>query len=173
MKQETRYMLPLTILLKLQDNQRYLFCLQSFDPAIAFGYDGNLDYDGNQAITAMPISPVYVDDTWYTGGWSGSSTPSIGLKVIDGALLGLDDHTTVNGMAYPNPAVDVVTISIESNGAANITATDVTGKLCLAKAVTLVNGKAEINTSFLDAGVYVFNVELENGETSQFNVIKR
>lgn len=159
--------------LALQDDQRYLICLQSFDPAISFGYDGSINYDGNQAITAMPISPVYVDDTWYTGGWTGSSTPAIGLKVIDGALLGLDDHTTVAGMAYPNPAVDVVTISIEANGSANVTVTDVTGKLALNEVVTLTNGETEMNISSLEAGVYIFNVELENGESSQFNVIKK
>jgi hypothetical protein len=159
--------------IEVQDGQRYLFCLQSFDPAISFGYDGSIDYDGNQGITAMPISPVYVDDTWYTGGWSGSSTPSIGLKVIDGTLLGLDDQTAVNGMAYPNPAVDVVTVSIESNGPANITVTDITGKLCLTQTIELTNGKAEVKIASLEAGIYVFNVELENGETSQFNVIKR
>jgi hypothetical protein len=159
--------------LELQDDQRYLFCLQSFDPTISFGYDGAINYDGNQAINAMPISPVYVDDTWYTGGWTGSSTPAIGLKVIDGALLGLDDHTTVAGMAYPNPAVDVVTISIEANGSANVTVTDVTGKLALNEVVTLTNGETEMNISSLEAGVYVFNIELENGETSQFNVIKK
>lgn len=164
---------PFDAPIELQDDQRYLFCLQSFDPTISFGYDGNLNYDGNQAINAMPISPVYVDDTWYTGGWNGSSTPAIGLKVIDAALLGLDDHTTVAGMAFPNPAVDVVTISIESNGSANVTVTDVTGKLALSETVSLTNGKTEMNISSLEAGVYVFNVELENGETSQFNVIKK
>lgn len=157
----------------VQDNQRYLFCLQSFDPTISFGYDDNLNYDGNQGITAMPVSPVYVDDTWYTGGWNGSSTPSIGLKVIDGAQLGLDDHATIAGMAYPNPAVDVLTVSVNSNGLANISVTDVTGKLCLNKAVNLINGNAEMNISSLEVGVYVFNVELENGETSQFNVVKK
>jgi hypothetical protein len=121
----------------------------------------------------MPVSPVYVDDTWYTGGWVGYSAPSIGLKVIDGAQLGLDDHATIAGMAYPNPAVDVLTVSVNSNGLANISVTDVTGKLCLNKAVNLINGNAEMNISSLEVGVYVFNVELENGETSQFNVVKK
>ncbi|MCH2229438.1 MAG: T9SS type A sorting domain-containing protein [Crocinitomicaceae bacterium] len=76
-------------------------------------------------------------------------------------------------MAFPNPAIDVVTISIEAIGSANVTVTDVTGKLALTETVTLTNGNAKMNISSLEAGVYVFNVELENGETSQFNVIKK
>ena len=157
--------------LALVNDQRYLFCLQSFDPAIGFGYDSNIDYDGNQAITAMPISPVYVDDTWYTGGWTGSSALSLGLKLTNS--VGIEETNTVEGMAFPNPAIDVVTISIEAIGSANVTVTDVTGKLALTETVTLTNGNAKMNISSLEAGVYVFNVELENGETSQFNVIKK
>lgn len=162
---------PFTTPIELVNDQRYLFCLQSFDPAIGFGYDGNLEYGGNQGITAMPISPVYVDDTWYTGGWTGSSALSLGLKLTD--ELSIEEASTVAGMAFPNPAVDVVTIAIEANGSANVSVTDVTGKLALTQTVSLVNGKTEMNISSLEAGVYVFNVELENGETSQFNVIKK
>jgi PA domain/Secretion system C-terminal sorting domain len=157
----------------MTDAQRYLFCLQAYDPAIGFGYNGALDYDGNQGITAMPVSPVFVDDTWYTGGWTGSSANSMGIKIVDPATIGLDEVNTVNGMAYPNPAKDMVTISIEATGNANLTVTDVAGKVAMNSVVTLVNGKSNVSIESLDAGVYIFNVELENGQTSQFNVVKK
>jgi hypothetical protein len=39
--------------------------------------------------------------------------------------------------------------------------------------LNLINGKADVNISTLDAGIYIFNVALENGKTSQFNVVKK
>ena len=161
---------PFTSVIPLDDNQRYLVCLQSFNPEVAFGYDNSLNYDANQSITAMPISPVYVDDTWYTGGWIGSSTPAIGLKV---ATVGLEETSTVKGMAFPNPAKDVVTVSVEANGNTSLTVTDITGKHAIDAELTLVNGNATVDLSALDAGVYVFNLLLEDGQTSQFNVVKK
>jgi hypothetical protein len=45
--------------------------------------------------------------------------------------------------------------------------------VAFSNAINLVNGKAQINIASLEAGVYVFNVVLEDGKTSQFNVVKR
>jgi hypothetical protein len=157
--------------LTFTDNQRYLVCLQSYDPAIAFGYDTGLNYDGNQGITAMPISPVNVDGTWYTGGWNGTSAPSIALSSPDG--VGIEEVKNVEGMAYPNPAKDIVTVSIASEGSANLTVSDVSGKVAANSSITLIDGKANVNIADLEAGVYIFKVTLENGLTSQFNVVKQ
>jgi len=161
---------PLTTPIRLVDNQRYLICVQSFNPEIAFGYD-KLNYDGNQSITRMPISPVFVDDTWFTGGWNGSSASAIGLKASPDASI--NEVSSIDGKAYPNPAVDVVTVSIEANGSAVLTVTDISGKVVLSQNVALINGTADVNISSLEAGMYVFNVSFENGESSQFNVIKK
>ncbi len=161
---------PLTNPIRLVDNQRYLVCVQTLNPEIAFGYD-NLTYDGNQGITAMPISPVFIDDTWYTGGWTGASAVSIGLKASPDASVGT--IASIDGKAYPNPAVDVVTIDVEANGSAVLTITDISGKVVLSQNVALTNGTSDVNISSLEAGIYVFNVSFENGTSSQFNVVKR
>lgn len=155
--------------IQLVDNTRYMVCVQSFNPKMAFGYDGTLDYDGNQGITAMPVSPVYVDDTWYSG-WVGPSAPSIGLKT---SVVGLNEITEVSGKAFPNPANDVVTISVEATGNAAITVTDVTGKVVMNNTMSLSNGTADMNIDSLESGVYIFNVAFENGQTSTFNVVKK
>jgi hypothetical protein len=158
----------------LQDNVRYLFCLQTFESAtISFGYDNAISYDGNEGIFRQPTSPVHVDGSWYTGGWSGTSAASIALRTFDPAELGLPSTEMLNGTAYPNPANDVVTISLPAEGSANLTVTDISGKVAFNNAVTLVNGSTKIDIASLEAGVYIFNVTLENGQTSQFNVVKK
>ena len=154
----------------LNDNQRYLICLQTFNPAVvAFGYDNALNYDANRAISAMPVAPVHVDGTWYTGGWIGSSAPAIGLKLYAG---GLNENGSVAGMAFPNPANNNVTISLDATGNAVLSVTDLSGKVAMTKDLTLNNGQTNVDISGLDAGVYIFNVLFEDGQTSQFNVVK-
>ena len=74
---------------------------------------------------------------------------------------------------YPNPAVDKVTVSIEGEGVASLTITDVAGKVAMVNSINLVNGKSDVNIAGLEAGIYVFNVVLENGKSAQFNVVKK
>lgn len=162
---------------QLEDNQRYLFCVQSYDTAVVFGYDANINYEGNQWVSAMPVSPVKAinasgQETWYAGGWSSISAPSIALHVFDANLIGLNEESVVNGKAFPNPTNNNVTIALEATGNGLLTVTDVSGKIALNQAISLVNGQTKVDLSKLDDGVYIFNVELENGKTSQFNVVK-
>ena len=166
---------PLTNEIQLVDNQRYLVCVQSYNPKMAFGYDSALDYDGNNGITAMPISPIYTTGNtglqWFSG-WTGSSAPSIGLKAREN-FAGLNEITEVSGKAFPNPANDVVTISTEATGNATISVTDVTGKVVMNNSLSLPNGTADMNIDSLESGLYIFTVAFEGGETSTFNVVKK
>ncbi|MBL1281476.1 MAG: T9SS type A sorting domain-containing protein [Fluviicola sp.] len=164
--------IPLTSPLPLVNSQRYLVCLETFNSEIAFGYD-NQDYSANQAISLMPVSPLQIDGStgqWYSG-WNGTSASSIGLQV---GYTGLSEISSeIKGKAYPNPAGDNLMISVEAEGAAVLTVTDLSGKVVLAKDVNLVNGLSAVNTSTLEAGMYIFNVTLENGSRSIFNVVKK
>ena len=156
----------------LNDNQRYLACLTTYNSEIAFGYDNGITYDGNVGIYSQPISPLNIDaaTTWFSG-WSGVSAFSLGLKLISNA--GIADLNSVDGVAYPNPANDKVTVSIDAEGLAKLTVSDISGKITFLNDLNLVNGKADVNISTLDAGIYVFNIVLEDGKTSQFNVVKK
>lgn len=158
----------------MQDNTRYLFCLQTFESAtISFGYDNAIDYGANYSIFAQPVSPVHVDGMWYTAGWNGVSAPAMGLRTFDPAELGLESTAMISGSAYPNPANDVVTVSVDATGAATLQVTDVAGKVVANDALNLSNGAAKVNIAGLESGLYIFNVTLENGQTSQFNVVKK
>jgi len=156
------------------DGQRYLFCLQTFESAtISFGYDNTINYDGNEGIFRQPTAPVHVDGSWYNGGWSGVSAPALALKTFNPAEIGLGEEFMLEGSAFPNPANDVVTVSVDGNGAASLEVVDITGKVAISSDVTLVDGAVKVDISSLESGIYVFNVTLENGQASQFNVIKK
>ena len=163
--------------ISLQDGQRYLVCNQTYDPNISFGYDNGLDYGGNLGIIAMPVAPIQVQQgtdpiTWFIAGWNGSPGNGLMLDLFDANLLAVNNESIINGKAFPNPTNDNVTIALEANGNGNLTVTDVAGKIALSQTISLVNGKTNINMSNLDAGVYIFNITLENGKSSQFNVVK-
>ena len=160
---------PLDEAVSMYDDQRYLVCLSTFNPAISFGYDNSLDYDANYSIYLQPISPLNIDDTWYSG-WTGTSALSLGLKMVDN--LGIEEVSEVSGRAYPNPAADQVMIDVDGEGSAVLVVSDIAGKVALSNQINLNGGKSSIDISSLDNGVYMFNVTLENGSTSTFSVVK-
>jgi hypothetical protein len=144
------------------DNQRYLFCLQTFETAtISFGYDNTINYDGNEGIYRQPVAPVHVDGQWYSGGWSGASAPALSLKTFDPAEVGITDADILVGGAFPNPTTDAVTITVNATGAATLNVTDISGKIVMNSLVDLGTGSTKVNTSQLEAGVYVFTVIME------------
>ncbi|MCR9171227.1 MAG: T9SS type A sorting domain-containing protein [bacterium] len=164
---------PFQTQFQLQDGVRYLFCIQTFESAtVAFGYDNGINYDGNQGIFRQPPSPVHVDGEWYAAGWAGVSAPSLALNIFDPAELGLEENT-LGGTAFPNPAEDKVKVTLNAEGDAVLTVADVTGKVAFTAPITLVNGSTTVDISSLATGVYTFNVALESGATSTFNVVKK
>jgi len=153
------------------DNQRYLICFTTFNPAISFGYDNTLSYDANYSIYTQPISPLNIDGTTWYSGWSGVDALAMGLKMVTN--VGIEEVSEVSGSAYPNPASNQVTIEVDGEGSAVLVVSDISGKVAFSNQVNLVDGKSAVDISNLDSGVYMFNVTLENGNTSTFSVVKK
>ena len=156
----------------LEDNQRYLACVQTVNINLYMGHD-NTNYTWNTDYYLQPICPNESDGTWFAAGFGADVPNAVGIKVMSSAGIGISEINTVNGSAYPNPTSDDLTISIEGEGVANVTVTDISGRIAATSVISLVNGKANFNVSALEVGVYIFNVVLENGKTSQFNVVKK
>jgi hypothetical protein len=157
----------------LEDNQRYLACVQTVNLNVYLGHDTKTNYLMNEEYYLQPMTPNENDGTYFAVGFGSDAISSMGLRVFNADELTLDEVAKIEGMAYPNPATEVVTVSMDAEGSAKLKVTDVTGKIALESAVSLVNGKTEVNIAALESGVYIFNVTLENGQTSQFNVVKK
>jgi hypothetical protein len=157
----------------LENNQRYLACAQTTNVEVFLGHEGSTNLTWNVDYYLQPTSPGESDGTYFATGFGSDIPNALAVKLIDVATIGLGENSSVEGNAYPNPATDAVTISIEGEGVANLTVTDIAGKVVISNAVTLNVGKANVNIASLNAGIYVFNVALENGKTSQFKVTKR
>jgi hypothetical protein len=156
----------------LVDNQRYLACVQTVNLDLYLGY-GNQDYTWNTDLYLQPMFPNESDGTYFGVGFGTELPSALGVALIDKNNIGLAEANTVEGMAYPNPANDKVTVSIEGEGVASLKVTDVSGKTVMTNTISLVGGTSDVTISSLDAGMYIFNVTLENGKTAQFNVVKK
>lgn len=156
-----------------EDNQRFLLCVQTVNQDLFLGYSNEIDYNWNSAYYRQPIGPVENDGTYSAGGFAGDATSSVGAAIVDSASIGLNEYGTIEGSAFPNPAKDIVTISIETSEDANIVITDLSGKIVMNDVLTFANGNVTVDIADLQSGMYVFNVTLANGLSSRFNVAKK
>jgi len=168
----------------LEDGQHYVFCVTSEDDQISFGSDTKTDYRSNmfaEAVTGSPTtnmgnltSPIYNDNGWFAIGYGTDVVTALGLNLFDAAELSVEENSNDKSItAYPNPAVDMLTIPFANKeGNATINVFDVTGKLVLTanENLTAVN-TLKLDVTSIEAGMYVFNVTYENGTTSTFNVV--
>ncbi|MEY3236979.1 MAG: hypothetical protein RI883_1080 [Bacteroidota bacterium] len=157
----------------LEDNQRFLACVQTVNLEVFLGHDTKYNYTWNEAYYLQPLTPVESDGDYSASGF-GMDTPSaMALRVFNASELGVAEVGALDGVAYPNPATNVVTVSLKAEGNANLIITDISGKIAMNSKINLLNGKAEIAISSLEAGMYIFNIRTEGGQTSQFNVVKK
>jgi hypothetical protein len=157
----------------LEDDQRFLACVQTTNTGVYFGHDTKTNYTWNENYYLQPLFPIENDGTYFAGGFGPESVPALAIKIFNAADLGINEETVVNGSAYPNPAVDVVTVALDADGVATVNVTDLSGRTVQSTTVTIVNGKASLNIAALNSGAYLFKVVLEDGKTAQFNVVKK
>jgi len=156
----------------LEDNQRYLACVQTVNLNLYMGHENGTNLTWNEAYYLQPMAPNESDGTYYAGGFGSDIPSSVAIGVADNDVS-VAELNTVAGKAFPNPANDVVTVAIEGEGTAQLTVTDVAGKVAMATTLNLAAGQDNVNINALETGLYIFNVTLENGKTAQFNVVKK
>ena len=156
----------------LENNQRYLACVQTVNLNLYLGHENSTNLTWNEAYYLQPMTPNESDGTYYPGGF-GADLPSSMAVAISDNEVSITELNTVAGKAFPNPANDIITVAIEGEGTAQLTVTDVAGKVAMATTLNLAAGQDNININTLQSGLYIFNVTLENGKTAQFNVVKK
>ena len=154
----------------LTDNDRYLACVQTVNTNVYFGHD-NTNYTWNTDYYLQPICPNENDGTYYTNGFGLDIPNALGIKVTE-AVSSTDELDNLKVLAYPNPAMNSVTISLKATGKITLTVSDISGKIVLNSNEILVNEKAEVDISTLESGVYLLKIRTNDGQTSQINVVK-
>jgi hypothetical protein len=154
----------------LEDNQRYLACVQTVNTNVYFGHD-NTNYTWNTDYYLQPSCPIENDGAYFALGFGSDIPNALGIKVTE-AVASTDELDNLIVLAYPNPAMNSVTIALKASGKIALTVTDISGKIVLNSTELLLNEKAEIDISTLESGVYVLKIMTNDGQTSQINVVK-
>jgi len=154
----------------MEDNQRYLFCVQTFNTTVFLGYDTETKYVLNESEDLQPLYPVESDGTYSPGGFEGADVPSIAVRIFDAADLTVNENV-LETSTFPNPAKDVVTVKVNTSGTAVLTISDLSGRQISSQEVTVANGQFVANVEGFNAGTYVFSLAYANGANSQFKVV--
>lgn len=170
---DTTLYVPFSIPFAFQDNQRYLVCVRSTNQDLYLGYDSQTKYDQITELYLQPLYPIQDGSQWYLSGFTGGVVPTIGIKTVPVASLGIAENTLVETTVYPNPAKDAVNINIKGYaGDAVVTVTDIAGKIVMNSTITVdAVGSFKVNTAELTNGMYIFNLTLNNGSASKVNVV--
>lgn len=157
----------------LEDDQRYLACVLTYNTNIYLGHDSRTNYTWNIGTYLEPLFPNQNDGTYYAVGFGEDLPSALGLRVFSASKLGVNEVKENIGILYPNPASDLITISLQTLGNGHLTVTDLSGKIILDQSVILSNGKSQIDIATFESGMYLFNVSTDDGQSTQFRVVKK
>ncbi len=99
-----------------------------------------------------------------------------GYRIIVNDPLGTDDVVDINDMTlYPNPANDVVTVSLNAqrSGSGHLRLFDMVGKEITSSNVNIPQGKFtfDVNTNDLPEGVYIYRLDAFGESTTRRLVV--
>lgn len=156
----------------LQDNQRYLFCVTTFEEDLFFGYDRSLSYQMVLDAERQPFAPVVVNNDFFGLGFGVNTVPAIGLNLIDAELATIKEaEKNIRMIAYPSPASDYINVDFQGHDVIGVEMYSVAGQQVLSKTVTIGEDLTKLNVQGLDNGMYIIRVKLANGMTKAMNVV--
>lgn len=155
---------------QLEDNQRYLGCVQTGNEEIWMGFDNGVNYTRNIGHYLQAQNPISTDGTYYALGFGEKLTSSVSMSVFDAADLSVKEDE-LEGLIYPNPVQDQLTLSLAKNVSGTIEIYDLSGRM-LSQSTIENEQVIELNTEELNAGSYRLVVSSEAGNSS-FQFVKQ
>jgi hypothetical protein len=161
---------PFTDPVNLLDNQRYLFCVNTYDTDIYIGFNDDIDYNQNlNNVYKQPVSCVENNGSWYITGFGSDVTAGVSVELS--ANLNIEEDELFSIDAYPNPANNVVTIPLKGYaGKGNLNIMDVTGKIISTTTIN-ANNLITVDVTNIPNGNYIFDLNLEDGRSTKFNIV--
>ncbi len=161
---------PFTDPVNLLDNQRYLFCVNTYDTDIYIGFNDDIDYNQNlNNVYKQPVSCVENNGSWYITGFGSDVTAGVSVELS--ANLNIEEDELFSIDAYPNPANNVVTIPLKGYaGKGNLNIMDVTGKIISTTTIN-ANNLITVDLTNIPNGNYIFDLNLEDGRSTKFNIV--
>jgi len=157
----------------LQDDVRYMFCLNIYSTNIYPGYDGTLDYNTNFETYQQPINMLRTDGgQWYVIGYGTDQSPAISINFMDALSIGLVELPQSDIVAYPNPASEIVNIPHgKMEGNVTVTVIDIDGRIVETQNSVSCSNTLTVDVTSLPTGIYTLKLTYEDGTSEAIQVV--
>jgi hypothetical protein len=140
----------------LENDQRYVACLNVWNPDIWIAYNSQIDYAQNIATNRQPLCPIISDGDFFALGFGEEMAPAMALRVFNADELSIQEpQENMDVSIYPNPATEMLNIVFKD---AEITIetlkiTDLSGRIM--QTINVTGMTNEIYLSNLGSGQYI------------------
>ncbi|MGV3636548.1 MAG: PA domain-containing protein [Flavobacteriales bacterium] len=161
----------------LEDNQRYLFCVETAESFLRHGWNETIDYaltsDPTLGVSSEPTSTIRNGPTWFNGFTGLGGSPALALKTIAANSIGINETERLDITPFPNPAQNFLRIPMKGfDGAAMLRIFNTTGAVVSEQKVAVSgNETMVVDLTNVANGTYLFQVDFENGKRSDFRVV--
>ncbi|MCB0765530.1 MAG: hypothetical protein KDB84_12530 [Flavobacteriales bacterium] len=164
--------IPFDAPIQLENGERYLFCIKSFNGLARHGWNASLDYEQNFQEIGDPVSMI-LNSTWFNGFTALNGAPSIGVEMVDDTNIGIRENNAVEVTPFPNPAQSILRIPLTGlSGTAVLRILDARGTTVSEQRVALGGDHTlSVDVSGISNGTYLFHMDFENGQRSDFRVV--
>ncbi len=173
--QSENVFIPFEETLFLEDNLRYLFCVETNDEIMFHGWNTDVDYGQNANFGFIdPTSVIRNGTSWFNGFAGTTGGPAIAIQTIDATSIGINENANrVEITPYPNPTTDYLRIPMKGfAGKATLQIFDLNGSKVAERTLAVGgNSIATVDMTGIAAGTYMFHMEFENGQRSDFRAV--
>lgn len=156
----------------LEDDQRYLFCVGSFNPEVYLGHDPSMDYSWNLQNYLQPLFPIQADGDWNLNGFGAGTVPGVTVNFIDASQLNLqNEKLSIEMNAYPSPASDELTVNFNGYDVESAEMLNIAGQRVASKSLDSGVESTKFDVNGMEDGVYVVKVYLANGMVETMQVV--
>lgn len=169
--------IPFDDAIVLEDNQRYLFCVETAESFLRHGWNEAVDYtltsDPTLGVSNEPTSTIRNGATWFNGFQGLGGSPALAVKTIAANSIGINEQDRVELTPFPNPAQNVLRVPMKGfDGAAMLRIFNTTGAVVSEQKVAVGgNETMVVDLTNVANGTYMFHVDFENGKRSDFRVV--
>src|SRR5690554_413409 len=157
----------------LYDNQRYMFCVTTFNEGIFFGTDNKRDYTINREHYGQPVFITEAGTGKYNpNGFGAGTVPTLMVTFMDAAQVNLkNEKLALNMNAYPSPASDLLNVDFKQNEVNKVELVNMMGQTVVAQNVSHNAETTTLDVAGVENGVYIVKVYLTNNMTHTMQVV--
>lgn len=156
----------------LDDDRKYLSCVEVFDESVFIITDNTMDYRGNDAWYPDLFFPLRSGTEWFGGGFGSENVPAIVTNFKNVVGVEEEEAEEVKITPYPNPAIEMITVPLIglTESPVSMQVFDMDGRLVYSGGVNVNGSMLSVDVSGM-TGMNNFVLTFEDGSTNTFKVM--